>query len=259
MRDIGEHVLNAARDRFDSQTDPAGNSWEPLSDNAKRRKKRNEDKMLARDSDIRGNLACRTDRDSFESGGPSVHVGTHQFGALKGAFRTTSRGGPRNDIPMRPFLGLRIAPKPRNRRGTASTRPRGDDVPPPDRRPEPFEGGEMGAGRVAARPFGGRVPVLAEHVEAERRTAVDVRLADMDAGVADGAAHVSGESAPVAVVTHRAGGLLVRDATGLPPARRPKRASTLRSRRRRRDARGRRRRAGRRSCRQEGASSGRRR
>ena len=94
--------------------------------------------MLARDSDLRGNLACRANRDSFESSSPSVHVGAHRFGALKSAFGTTSRGGPRNDIPMRPFLGLRIVPKSRNRRGTASTRPRGDDVPPPDRRRPPL-------------------------------------------------------------------------------------------------------------------------
>lgn len=92
--------------------------------------------MLARDGDLRCNLACRADRDSVESGSPSVQVGAHRFGALKGAFGTTSR--PRNDIPSRPFLGLRIAPKSRNRRGTASTRPRGDDVPPPDRRRPPL-------------------------------------------------------------------------------------------------------------------------
>ena len=101
---------------------------------AKRRKQRNEDKMLARDSDLRGNLACRADRGSVESGSPSVHVGAHRFGALKGAFGTTSRGRPRNDIPARPFFGLRTAPKSRNRRGTASTKPRGNDAPPPDRR-----------------------------------------------------------------------------------------------------------------------------
>ena len=138
MRGIGERVLNVASDRFDSQTNPVGNPWEPLSDNAKRRKKRNEDKTLARDSDLRGNLACRADRDSVESGSPSVHVGAHRFGALKGAFGTTSRGGPRNDIPACPLFGLRTAPKSRNRRGTASTKPRGNDTPPPDRcRPSP--------------------------------------------------------------------------------------------------------------------------
>ena len=108
MRDIGEHVLNATRDRFDSQTDPDGNPWEPLSDLTKERKPRNRDKILTLDGDLRGNLAYRADRDSVEIGSPSIYAGTHQFGALQGAFGTTSRGGPIpwGDIPKRPFLGL---------------------------------------------------------------------------------------------------------------------------------------------------------
>ena len=108
MRDIGEHLLNTTRDRFDSQTDPDGNPWAPLSDDTKRRKKRNADKILTRDGDLRGNLAYRTGRDAVEIGSPSIYAGTHQHGALKGAFGTTSRGGPIpwGDIPARPFLGL---------------------------------------------------------------------------------------------------------------------------------------------------------
>ena len=80
----------------------------PLSDNARRRKKRNKDKILTLDSGLRGNLSCRAGRDSVESPSIYAHVGTHQFDALKGAFGTTSRGGPvpRGDIPKRPFLGL---------------------------------------------------------------------------------------------------------------------------------------------------------
>ena len=61
MHDIGEHVLNATRDRFDSQTDPASNPWEPLSDNTRQRKKRNRDKILTLDSDLRGNPCRRVD------------------------------------------------------------------------------------------------------------------------------------------------------------------------------------------------------
>ena len=108
MRDIGEHVLNATRDRFDSMTDPDGDPWAPLSDATKRRKKRNADKILTLDGDLRGNLTYRADRDSVEIGSPSVYAGTHQFGAARGAFGTTSRGGPIpwGDIPARRFLGL---------------------------------------------------------------------------------------------------------------------------------------------------------
>ena len=37
-----------------------------------------------------------------------IYATTHQFGAEKGAFGTTSRGGPIpwGDIPARPFLGI---------------------------------------------------------------------------------------------------------------------------------------------------------
>ena len=104
MRDIGEHVLNATRDRFSSMTDP--DSGAPLSDATKRRKKRNADKILTLDGDLRGTY--RAARDSVEVGSPSVYAGTHQFGAARGAFGTTSRGGPIpwGDIPARRFLGL---------------------------------------------------------------------------------------------------------------------------------------------------------
>ena len=86
MRDIGEHALDATRDRFSSMTDPA-----PLSDAAKPRKKRNADKILALDGDLRGNLTYRADRDSVEVGSPGIYAGAHQFGAVRGASGTTLR------------------------------------------------------------------------------------------------------------------------------------------------------------------------
>lgn len=96
---------------FDSQTAPDDTPWEPLTDNAKRRRQRNKDKTLARDGDLRGNPAYRAGRDSVEIDQRlplPVYAGTHRFGALKGAFGTTSRGVPIpwGDIPARPFLGL---------------------------------------------------------------------------------------------------------------------------------------------------------
>ncbi len=44
----------------------------------------------------------------MEIGSPSIYAGTHQFGAAKGAFGSTSKGAPIpwGDIPARPFLGL---------------------------------------------------------------------------------------------------------------------------------------------------------
>ena len=79
-----------------STADPDGGA--PLSDATKRRKKRNADKILTRDSDLRGNLAYRGDRDSVEVGSPGVYVAGHQFGAARGTFGKISRGRP---IPSR--------------------------------------------------------------------------------------------------------------------------------------------------------------
>ena len=73
MRDIGEHVLNTTRDRFDSQTDPDGNP--PLSDNTRRHKKRNADKILTLDGDLRGNLTCRARKRSRRDACPSAPFG----------------------------------------------------------------------------------------------------------------------------------------------------------------------------------------
>ena len=41
-------------------------------------------------------------------GSGRVYAGTHQFGAKRGAFGRTAKGGPIpwGDIPARPFLGL---------------------------------------------------------------------------------------------------------------------------------------------------------
>ena len=63
MRDIGERVLNATRDRFSSMTDPDGGA--PLSDAAKRRKKRNADKILTLDGDLRGKRSRTRRSEAF--------------------------------------------------------------------------------------------------------------------------------------------------------------------------------------------------
>ena len=108
MRDIGEHLLNTTRERFVTQKTPAGVPWAPLSETTRGRKRRNKDKILTERGYLRGNLAFRAGRDSVEVGSPSLYAGTHQFGAKKGAFGSTSKGAPIpwGDIPARPFLGL---------------------------------------------------------------------------------------------------------------------------------------------------------
>ena len=108
MRDIGEYLLRATKDRFAEQKAPDGAPWAPLSEATKRRKTRNRDRILTQDGYLGGTLAYRAAPDGLLLGSPLVYAGTHQFGAQKGAFGTTSKGSPIpwGDIPAREFLGL---------------------------------------------------------------------------------------------------------------------------------------------------------
>ena len=56
LRDIGEHLLNTTRQRFDVEQAPGGAAWEPLSETTKARKTRNTDKILTHDGYLRGAL-----------------------------------------------------------------------------------------------------------------------------------------------------------------------------------------------------------
>ena len=104
MRDVGEHLLNSARERFRSETAPDGAPWAPLTAATRRRKERNKHRILTLEGHLSGNLAYRA--DSVEVGSPSIYAGTHQFGAPAGSFGETATGRPIpwGDIPARPFL-----------------------------------------------------------------------------------------------------------------------------------------------------------
>ena len=108
MRDIGEHLLNTTRERFNAEEAPDGTPWAPLSAATGARKRRNRDKILTERGFLRGNLDYRADATSVVIGSPSIYAGTHQLGAEKGAFGLTGSGRPIpwGDIPARPFLGL---------------------------------------------------------------------------------------------------------------------------------------------------------
>ena len=106
MQEIGERLLNSAKERFVDEEAPDGSAWAPLSEGTLKAKPRNPGKILTRDGYLRGNLAYRADSHSVEIGSPSIYAGTHQFGAEQGAFGVTSRSSPIpwGDIPARPFL-----------------------------------------------------------------------------------------------------------------------------------------------------------
>ena len=108
MLGIGELLLRSTRRRFDTRQSPQGAPWAPLSENYRRRKRRNRDKILTLDGYLRGGLNYRAGRDYVEIGSDRIYASTHQFGAEQGEFGATGGGKPIpfGDIPARPFLGV---------------------------------------------------------------------------------------------------------------------------------------------------------
>ena len=86
MREIGETLLNSARERFSDQTSPDGTPRAPLSEHTRARKPRNKDKLLTLDGFLRGTLAYRAAPTPSRSAPPFIYAGTHQFGAPAGSF-----------------------------------------------------------------------------------------------------------------------------------------------------------------------------
>lgn len=91
-RDIGEHLLDTTRERFRTETSPGGESWAPLSERYRRRKRKNADKILTRRGRLSGTLTYQVGDGELRVGSNRVYAATHQFG--------------RGAIPARPFLGL---------------------------------------------------------------------------------------------------------------------------------------------------------
>lgn len=105
---IGEYLVGATRDRFRDQKDPDGVPWAPLTEATRSRKPRNKDRILTLHGDLGGQISWRASSAELLVGSDRIYAGTHQFGAKKGQYGTTSRGAPIpwGDIPARPFLGL---------------------------------------------------------------------------------------------------------------------------------------------------------
>ena len=94
FRDVGEDLLNSTRERFGTQTSPAGVPWEALSPAYRKRKRKNRDKILTLDGSLRGTLTYAIAPNELRIGSPLIYGATHQFGR------------PEAGIPARPFLGL---------------------------------------------------------------------------------------------------------------------------------------------------------
>lgn len=110
MSEIAAALEDAAKQAFADEASPAGEPWADLSEATKaiRAKDRKWPGEILRDSAILFRSITRDhDRTSAVAGTNVVYAALHQFGAERGAFGRTRRGGPIpwGDVPARPFLG----------------------------------------------------------------------------------------------------------------------------------------------------------
>jgi phage virion morphogenesis protein len=102
-RAIGEDILEGTKRSFEMETSPEGKPWK------KSRRAEEQGGETLRDRGILYNsIHAAAGNDQVIVGTPVIYAATHQFGAARGSFGSTSRGGPIpwGDIPARPFLGI---------------------------------------------------------------------------------------------------------------------------------------------------------
>jgi phage virion morphogenesis protein len=111
MSEIGDHLIVSTRKRMGEEVSPEGTAWAPRSEAtlaAYRRRKLPFGGVLHLSGQLERGLKTEIGSDYVIIASPEPYSATMQFGAAKGAFGTTSRGGsiPWGDIPARPFLGV---------------------------------------------------------------------------------------------------------------------------------------------------------
>ena len=99
LGDVGEHLLNAHRERWEREVAPDGTPWEPLSEPYATRKRSQVPNagILVFDDYLKGSLRYQASHKNLLLGTDRPYGATHQFG------RDFGRGSP---IPARPWLGL---------------------------------------------------------------------------------------------------------------------------------------------------------
>lgn len=85
MANVGEHLLNATRDRFRDQVSPEGTPWErlkPATIRDRERRKFTPIQILTRHtrSGLRASLNSQVTKDEVRIGTPKVYAAIHQFG-----------------------------------------------------------------------------------------------------------------------------------------------------------------------------------
>lgn len=107
LLEIGEELRESTLKRFTTSAAPDGSRWAPNSLVTRLRKK-GDKPLIGAGKALSTQIHYRVADDAVYIGSPMVYAATQQFGARKGAFGTSRRGGPLpwGDIPARPFLGL---------------------------------------------------------------------------------------------------------------------------------------------------------
>lgn len=114
MRDIGEYMIKATKERFRKGAGPDGSVWPAKSATTiaayLARGDRADPRPLIGPSGLLSQLIAAEVTGSgraVEIGSSRIYAGVMQFGARRGAFGQTRRGAPIpwGDIPARPFLG----------------------------------------------------------------------------------------------------------------------------------------------------------
>lgn len=113
MQEIAEYLVVTTKDRFPSGIAPAGTPWAPKSPTtlqayAARHDRQDPRPLFGPSGALSSTIFSVATSTSAEIGSGLIYSAVMQFGAGKGAFGKTSRGGaiPWGNIPARPFIGL---------------------------------------------------------------------------------------------------------------------------------------------------------
>lgn len=114
FQDLGEYLVKSTTDRFPTGRAPDGSVWAPKSPvtlaayGARKTNRMDTRPLFGPSGSLSSTINYEAFPDRIEWGSPMVYAAVQQFGAAKGAFGQTSRGGPIpwGNIPARPFLGI---------------------------------------------------------------------------------------------------------------------------------------------------------
>lgn len=110
MDNIGSTLVDLIHLTFRDSVDPYGQPWTPLSPVTIARRRKQSSKPLLDTGRLRNSISYAATRDEVRvfTGTEVIYAATQQFGARKGQYGRTKRGGPIpwGDIPARKFFPL---------------------------------------------------------------------------------------------------------------------------------------------------------